>query len=409
MVSCDRPYYRQRRELNYKTYMEFQRIGFVVVFLFAGLTDDAKLSENSDGTFILRVPTLDMYELLSHKMELAYKYFSEVGCSGILKIDDDIKIINAAHLEKACSYYLDKCDYFGISIGSSGNIPKNSPLFIKKHSLNLFKNLRLIDTNIIYAGGPFYWVSSKTIEHIVKDGLEFVYEDLSVGNLVKNHPELKVAFDDSLYRKVVNWDKLGMNNQTYRIAFLLTLNKDSERAKFSKLVLEKIGFEVQFMGCIENKDKVLSNKLSMQNIYNLIKDLNEPYYYIFEDDINSLEEIKLDEIIQYENISPMFFYLGICERAYETSVLTQEKINGHNIFYKSGNIHGLHAIGISTKGASELLEFSKYSTERYMDVILSDFSLIHPANIVRYDLESYIPGHRGIIFQDRNKFPSSIG
>jgi hypothetical protein len=200
-----------------------------------------------------------------------------------------------------------------------------------------------------------------------------------------------------------------MNNQTYRIAFLLTLNKDSERAKFSKSVLEKIGFEVQFMGCIENKDKVLSNKLSMQNIYNLIKDLNEPYYYIFEDDINSLEEIKLDEIIQYENLSPIFFYLGICERPGETSVLTQTKINGHNLFYKSGNIHGLHAIGISRKGASELLEFSKYSTERYMDVILSDFSLKYPANIVRYDLESYIPGHRGIIFQDRNKFPSSIG
>ena len=59
--------------------------------------------------------------------------------------------------------------------------------------------------------------------------------------------------------------------------------------------------------------------------------------------------------------------------------------------------------------ASELLDFSKQSNEPYMDVILSNFSLKYPANIVRYDLESYIPGHRGIIFQDRNKFPSSIG
>jgi hypothetical protein len=206
VLSCDRPYYRERREKNYKTYLEFQRLGFVVVFLFAGLTDEAQVSENSDGTFILRVPTLDVYELLSHKMELAYKFFSTVGCSGILKIDDDIKILDTTLLEMACSYYLDKCDYFGISIGSSAHIPNNNPLFIKKYSLNLFKNLRQIDTNIMYAGGPFYWVSSKTIEHIVKDGLEFIYEDLSVGNLVKNHPELKVAFDDSLYRKAVNWD-----------------------------------------------------------------------------------------------------------------------------------------------------------------------------------------------------------
>jgi hypothetical protein len=206
VLSCDRPYYKERREQNYKTYMEFQRLGFVVVFLFAGLTDEAQLSENSDGTFILRVPTLDVYELLSHKMELAYKFFLTAGCSGILKIDDDIKIINPTVLEMACFHYLDKCDYFGICLGNSANCPKNSPLDIKKYSLNLFKNLRQIDTSILYAGGPFYWVSSKTIEYIVKDGLEFVYEDLSVANVVKNHPELKVAFDECLYRKVIDWD-----------------------------------------------------------------------------------------------------------------------------------------------------------------------------------------------------------
>lgn len=43
-----------------------------------------------------------------------------------------------------------------------------------------------------------------------------------------------------------------------------------------------------------------------------------------------------------------------------------------------------------------------------MDVILEAFAAIYPANIVRYDLESYISGHRGVIFQDRNRFPSSI-
>ena len=62
-----------------------------------------------------------------------------------------------------------------------------------------------------------------------------------------------------------------MTNPIHRIAFLLTLNKDSERAIFSKSVLETIGFEVRFIGCIPNEDKVLSNRLSMQYIYNLIK------------------------------------------------------------------------------------------------------------------------------------------
>lgn len=199
-----------------------------------------------------------------------------------------------------------------------------------------------------------------------------------------------------------------MTNPIHRIAFLLTLNKDSERAIFSKSVLETIGFEVRFIGCIPNEDKVLSNRLSMQYIYNLIKDLNEAYCYIFEDDINILEPIKLDEIVQYEKISPIFFYLGICEVPYQKNMIRNEKINDHKVFYRSGNFHGLHAIGISKKGASELLEFSKYSNERFMDMVLSVFSLKYPANIVRYDLESYIPGHMGIIFQDRDKFPSTI-
>ena len=59
-------------------------------------------------------------------------------------------------------------------------------------------------------------------------------------------------------------------------------------------------------------------------------------------------------------------------------------------------------------GAIELLEFSKNTNERFMDLILSNFSEIYSANVVRYDLESSIKGHRGIIFQDRNKFPTSI-
>jgi hypothetical protein len=199
-----------------------------------------------------------------------------------------------------------------------------------------------------------------------------------------------------------------MKDSIHRLAFLLTLNEDSERAIFSKSVLETIGFNVRFIGCIPNEDKILSNRLSMQNIYNLIKDLDEPYCYIFEDDINTIEPIKLDEIVQYEKISPMFFYLGICEHPDQKNMIRNEQINNHTVFYRSGNFHGLHAIGISKKGASELLEFSKYSTEKVMDMVLSAFSLKYPANIVRYDLESYIPGHRGIIFQDRNKFPSTI-
>lgn len=41
-------------------------------------------------------------------------------------------------------------------------------------------------------------------------------------------------------------------------------------------------------------------------------------------------------------------------------------------------------------------------------MILELYSLKNPVNLIRYDLESYIKGHRGIFFQDRKKFQSII-
>lgn len=206
VLSCDRPYYRKRRESNYDTYRWFQQNGFSVVFLFAGVEgDEPKLSENTDGTYTLRVPSLEVYELLSHKMELAYKFFNKSGCRGILKIDDDIKIINQDILQHFVKTELYKCDYLGISIGhyiSDGN----TALAIKKYSLNLFKTLRNAKANIKYAGGPFYWVSFKTIQHIAKDGLEYIYEDVSVGYVVGNHPELTNGICNSLLNNVIVWN-----------------------------------------------------------------------------------------------------------------------------------------------------------------------------------------------------------
>jgi hypothetical protein len=192
-----------------------------------------------------------------------------------------------------------------------------------------------------------------------------------------------------------------------RCGYILTLDFESDRAIFSKNILEKIGFDVIFIKPILDTDKVLSNKRSMQYIYNLIINSQDEYAYVFEDDINMHENITLDEIIEYEKYSKMFFYLGMCEYgnvAKKSGII----IRNHNVYYKSGFCRGLHAIGLSKKGAEELLNFSQNSKERYMDVILEHFSKIYPANVCRYDLESYIRGHKGILFQDRKQFPSTI-
>ena len=79
-----------------------------------------------------------------------------------------------------------------------------------------------------------------------------------------------------------------------RNAYLLTVNEKSARTIFSKKILLDIGFNVIIFKAIPNKDKVLSNKISMQEIYKKIINSNQKWNYVFEDDINIRERIKLD-------------------------------------------------------------------------------------------------------------------
>jgi hypothetical protein len=194
-----------------------------------------------------------------------------------------------------------------------------------------------------------------------------------------------------------------------RTAYVLTTDIKCERAIYSKKVLENIGFMVQLLNCIPMHDKVLSNKKSMQMIYKTIAEGYDNYAYVFEDDIEIHTPIHLKEIIEYEKITPNFFYLGMCEINSQFVKKTETHIGGYPVHTISGNVRGLHAIGISKEGAHLLLNFSMASNYAYMDMILEDFSRQYPAPIVRYDLESYIRGHKGILFQNRKKFPSLIG
>lgn len=197
-----------------------------------------------------------------------------------------------------------------------------------------------------------------------------------------------------------------------RNAYLLTTNKTSDRTRFSYDILKQIGFNVILIDCIPDSKKVLSNKISMQYIYELISNSNDEWSYVFEDDINILRPITLSEIIEYENISNKVFYLGLCKNIKKLNrniILTDKIIQENKVYVTNGSCRGLHAIGLSKSGSKELLEYSRaHNHKKYMDMILEMFVKKNPANIVCYELESYIKGHRGVIFQDRKKFPSSI-
>jgi len=197
-----------------------------------------------------------------------------------------------------------------------------------------------------------------------------------------------------------------------RTAYLLTTNTTSERTLFSQDILQQIGFNVQIIQHTPHADAKVSNKLSMLGIYKTILNSDEEFAYVFEDDINMLEPITLDEIVNYEAISPRIFYLGCCvPYNNDTITATANTINNHTVFQVVGKIQGLHGIGLSKKGAEALLNFvqSNDDPNKCLDEIVGEFTAYNPAPILRYDLVSYIPSHRGIIFQDRNRFPSMIG
>ena len=196
---------------------------------------------------------------------------------------------------------------------------------------------------------------------------------------------------------------------TGRNAYLLTTNCESERTSTRKKLLEEIGFTVNTVPHTPHEDPVISNRLSMMNIYTIIAKSNLKWAYVFEDDVEIHEKISIEEIIEYEKISSRFFYLGMCTFWPRMARFTGNIIRGHNVYSMAGNVRGLHAIGISNKGAKELLWLSQKCPYKYMDMVLEFFSFKYPANIVRFDLQSYIPGHRGIMFQDRAKFETTIG
>lgn len=196
-----------------------------------------------------------------------------------------------------------------------------------------------------------------------------------------------------------------------RFAYLLTANPESKRTTFSKILLEKIGFNVILQPCVFMENAVISNKFSFLTIFQKIaQDATSKWSYVFEDDVNILSKIQLKEIIEYENLAATFFYLGLCEYSSYFVSKSDFTVNDKHVYFINGGARGMHATGWSREGAELILDFiqNENYNELYMDVIVERFNHINIAPVVRYDLESYISGHKGIFFQDRKMFPSEI-
>ena len=230
----------------------------------------------------------------------------------------------------------------------------------------------------------------------------------------------KLFYNKNSYKKMINstTEDVDKNNGllekqpsfSRRNAYLLTLDKNSERALFSSTLLKKIGFDVIFFEAFKEKNAMKSHRRSMYAIYEkILTEEKNNHCYIFEDDINTLIDIDLKYIIEYEKLKEDIYYLGFC---YGGGKLLKQKKRIHNKFlYKiKGGVRGVHSICVTRKGAEILKKLYDSNKDMlHMDELLEKYSLQNPLYVIREDLVSPChPKHFGIFYQDRHKFKSQL-
>lgn len=174
VLTCNKPYYNERRLKSKKTYDILKNNGFTVVFLYSDPFYKTAEFERKNEEYCLTIPIEEKYENVPIKMLEAFKFFCRYNTKGILKIDDDTSIEDPTILQNNFT----EADYAGASVGSmpSGTCTVN-------------KNIVTIEKQILYFGGPFYWLSAKALHHIIKVGFKYPWEDASIGHAIGLRPD----------------------------------------------------------------------------------------------------------------------------------------------------------------------------------------------------------------------------
>jgi hypothetical protein len=157
-----------------------------------------------DGIYAMTVPVPDSYIYLASKLDLAYRYLYEQGVSGIVKFDDDVAICDWTCIGELLHTVIPSTDYFGIAdstypAGLHPVDPKHMPL----HSLKLVWHL---PTETAFFAGCFYYISRKALHDIVRDGLGFPPEDVSVAFILHKNPAIHWSFLNWYYTGRIKWD-----------------------------------------------------------------------------------------------------------------------------------------------------------------------------------------------------------
>jgi hypothetical protein len=200
LMTCKRePYIGRVKEREY-IYEMIQRNGFVFFYLYA--YPDIEDSYNieyipENNRYILTVKTCDSWNALGLRMHLCYTFFNQYDIQGILKIDDDIHIDpeyeNFIFNKKTFEY-----DYLGVV----EKCIKSLKIKNENSESGFDVLLEIPRQNIVYYGGPFYWLSKTAIQKVVELNPVSIIEDANVGYCMTLWKECK--------RKNTNWSTSGI-------------------------------------------------------------------------------------------------------------------------------------------------------------------------------------------------------
>ncbi len=221
-----------------------------------------------------------------------------------------------------------------------------------------------------------------------------------------------------------------------RLAYVLTMDVNSDRAVHTSAILHNLGFTVEFVVATliiapdwvdhssarpndpERVDRYWSNKMAMLEIITRIANQSDPWGYIFEDDVAIIPNRTLVDIMYYERIGTLFFYLGICcnvpqfeRRCAAVGEAPVRPLNDSVVELFCGLC--AHARAFSREGARLYLDFNErlHKNNSVGDWIEMEFCFLNGGFPVaehlispspRFRLQPHMPGvgHYGMFYQD---------
>jgi hypothetical protein len=213
VMTCNLPRYIERIKSHKDTFTFLKDNNFIIVFLFGNSpTYDIKLDEIATNEYNLYVPIMECYEMLSPKMECAYRYFNEKGCKLILKLDDDVTITDKGIFITTIFNVIDRYDYGGYNTGTYGYSNLNS-IDTPNLKINYLKKMFIhADEKITYYGGPFYWISALALKEICNIGMLYFHEDIAVGYAISHNKYLSVLENCEIIKQSIQVDDKSTNN-----------------------------------------------------------------------------------------------------------------------------------------------------------------------------------------------------